>query len=213
MISPPRRKFAGVITATRGWALHQNVAAIYPPSISRIESVTLKIGKRAVANGRSGTRELPRTQNDPSTLRTSGGTSDDTPLLGPFRDILRTSPFRSCDGKKSELSSFSSSLRRRSPSPCHSTIWSPFRALRLHRQVPAASYNPCVRVCFIFIYRRPDFIPLRWGRRREIKWSLRGRGGRNPARWQVIITKKYQPLLVSFAATRRCRWISSWAGG
>lgn len=154
---------------------------IYSPSISRIEPVTLKMVERALANGRSDTRELPlHTERSPDP-NVSGVASDDIPrsirfwapipaeiFLGRRYSEIAIAKSRSC---QAFLQAYVANLF---PLSCCPSIW-----CSLSAPFPSSSSTYgvlqvlCVRVCFIFIYRRVlIFIPFRQTRsanRREGK--------------------------------------------
>lgn len=127
------------------------------------------MGERALANGRSDTRELPlHTERSPNS-NVSGVAPDDIPrfypLLGPFpaeiflgRRYSRTATAksRSC---QAFLQAYVADLF---PPSCHPSIWcslsAPFALVEY-----LARLRSIVRACAFYFYLspRPDFIPHR----------------------------------------------------
>lgn len=130
------------------------------PSISRIESVTLKMGERVLANGRSGTRELPFCLAQRTILHPVRRlpTRPSPPLLLPRRFLFRTEIFleRRHSGTPSAKSRSRQVLLEARRRPPRIIPRSPFGAIFPRRHVSAACY---ARACVFYFYSssRPDF--------------------------------------------------------
>lgn len=130
--------------------------------------MTLKIGKRALANGRSGTRELPRTQKRSPNPLCRGVTSDDTPLLGPFREIFLGRRYSGAATVKSKSCQAFLQAYIADPSPrVILPFGDPFPRPSSSSTSTDRVLQP-VRACVFYFYLSPDFIPLRRTRSDEV---------------------------------------------
>lgn len=169
-----------VVTAT-GSERFIKMSLYIRPSISRIESVTLKMGERVLANGRSGTRELPFCLAQRTILHPVRLTSD-APLAAPSapssfplsrRDILRNADIQKLQAQKVEAVKF---FFRRTPTidhPLLSLPRSPFDAI-LPSTCIGRHFTP-VRTCFLFLFIVASWFHLlsgERGRRTSTGWGI-----------------------------------------
>lgn len=174
------------------------------------------MGERVLANGRSGTRELPfclaprtilhpvrRLPTRPPSLLAAPSPSAPSSFPLSRRDILRTPTFRNSGAQKAEAVKF---FLKRTPAVDHPSA--PFAIWRYLSTSTCIGrvLRPCVRVLFLFIVASWfHLFPGERGRRmstRWDKWGFSGETERNPARWQVIITGAPKNGKISTASYR-----------